>query len=127
MPAYKDRNGNWYVMIRYKDWTGASRQKCQRGFETKRDALDWEAQFKLQKRADVEMTLESFYELYTEDLKSRVKESTWETKDSIVQSKILPYLGKRKLSEITAKDIVDWQNTVMLLPGRDGHAISPTY
>ena len=127
MPAYKDRNGNWYVMIRYKDWTGANRQKCQRGFETKRDALDWEAQFKLQKRADVEMTLESFYELYTEDLKPRVKESTWETKDSIVQSKILPYLGKRKLSEITAKDIVDWQNTVMLLPGRDGHTISPTY
>ena len=76
MPAYKDRNGNWYVMIRYKDWTGASRQKCQRGFGTKRDALEWEAQFKLQKRADIEMTLESFYELYTEDLKPRVKEST---------------------------------------------------
>ena len=36
MPVYKDKkNGKWYVMVRYKDWTGANKQKCQRGFETK--------------------------------------------------------------------------------------------
>ena len=127
MPAYKDKNGTWYAMIRYTDWRGEKKQKCQRGFETKRDALVWEAQYKLQKRADINMTLESFYELYREDIKPRLKENTWITKECIIETKILPYLGKRKLSEITAKDIVDWQNTVMKLPGTDGKALSPTF
>lgn len=93
--------------------------------------LAWEAQFKLQKRADIDMTLESFYELYKEDIKPRLKENTWITKESIIEGKILPYLGKRKLSEITAKDIVDWQNAVMQLPGTaeshfsDLHEVDP--
>ena len=51
MPAYKDKNGTWYAMVRYTDWRGEKKQKCQRGFETRRDALVWEAQFKLEMRA----------------------------------------------------------------------------
>ena len=127
MPAYKDKNGSWYVMVRYTDWRGEKKQKCQRGFETKRDALAWEAQYRLKKRADIDMTLDSFYELYKEDVRPRLKENTWITKESIIEGKILPYLGKRKLSEITAKDIVDWQNTVMQLPGIDGKPLSPSF
>lgn len=43
MPIYKDKkNGTWYAMVRYKDWTRANKQKCQRGFETKREAQEWE-------------------------------------------------------------------------------------
>ena len=37
------------------------------------------------------------------------------TKQVIYEKKILPYLGKRKLSEITAKDVIDWQNEMMRL------------
>ena len=49
MPVYKnEKNGTWYAMIRYKDWTGTNRQKCQRGFSTRKEAIEWEAQFKLQ-------------------------------------------------------------------------------
>ena len=33
MPVYKDKkNGKWYVMVRYKDWTGANKQKCHEDF-----------------------------------------------------------------------------------------------
>ena len=125
MPAYKDKkNGSWYVMCRYTDWRGVNKQKCQRGFETKRDALEWETQFKLQKSADVDMTLESFYELYEQDVRPRLKENTWMTKEVIFKKKILPYLGKRKLSEITAKDIIDWQNEMMKLRKKDGSPLS---
>ncbi len=127
MPVYKDKNGKWYVMARYTDFTGERKQKCQRGFETKREAAAWEAQFKLKKRADVDMTLNSFYELYSQDIKPRLKENTWVTKESIIRGKILPYLGERKLSEITAKDIVDWQNAIMDLPGSDGKTLSPSF
>lgn len=58
MPVYKnDKNGTWYVMVRYKDWRGDRKQKCQRGFATKREAQEWERQFLLQKSADIDMTL----------------------------------------------------------------------
>ena len=127
MPVYKDKNGKWYVMLRYTDWTGKKKQKCQRGFSKKSEAAEWEKEFKLQKRANVDMTLESFYELYEQDVKPKLKENTWLTKQSIIESKILPYLGKRKLSDISAKDIVDWQNTVRKLPGTNGNTVSESY
>lgn len=128
MPVYKDKkNGTWYVMVRYKDWTGANKQKCQRGFGTKREAQEWEYEFKLQKKADIDMTLESFCELYAKDIRQKLKLSTWLTKESIIEHKILPYLGKRKIGEITAKDVIDWQNKMRELETSTGKAMSPTY
>ena len=128
MPVYKnEKNGSWYVMVRYKDWEGENKQKCQRGFATKREAQEWERQFQLQKKADIDMTLESFCKMYEKDVRPRLKENTWLTKESIIQSKILPYLGQRKVSEITAKDVIDWQNEMRSQTGKDGKPISPTY
>lgn len=128
MPVYKnEKNGTWYAMMRYKDWTGQNKQKCQRGFATRREALEWEAQFKLQKTADIDMTLEAFYELYEQDVRPRLKENTWLTKQVIIEKKILPYLGKRKLSEITAKDVIDWQNEMMKLKKPNGEPLSQCY
>ena len=111
MSVYKnEKNNTWYVMVRYNDWKGERKQKCQRRFATKQEAQNWwERQFQLQKKADVNMTLESFCKLYEKDVRPILKENTWLTKESIIQSKILPYLGQRRLSEITAKDVIDWQ------------------
>ena len=128
MPVYKnEKNGTWYAMIRYKDWTGTNKQKCQRGFLTRKEAVEWEAQFKLQQASDIDMTLEAFYELYEKDVRPRLKENTWMTKQVIYEKKILPYLGKRKLSEITAKDVIDWQNEMMRLTKANGETFSPCY
>ncbi len=49
------------------------------------------------------------------------------TKQVIYEKKILPYLGKRKLSEITAKDVIDWQNEIMKLTNTKGEPLSPCY
>jgi hypothetical protein len=95
MLVYKnDKNGTWYAMVRYMDWKGERKQKCQRGFATKREALDWERQFQLQKKADIDMTLESFCELYEKDVRPRLKESTWLTKESIRVIKMPQFLMK---------------------------------
>ena len=127
MAIYKNDNGTWYVMIRYQDWTGARKQKCKRGFSTRKEAADWELQFKLQKKASVDMTMESFCALYEEDVRPSLKQSTWLTKENIIQKKILPYLGKRKVSEITAKDVMDWHNQMRKLKTKTGKPLSPTY
>ena len=128
MAAFKDKkNGSWYVQFRYTDWRGERQQKLKRGFATKKEAQAWEREFLMQKQADVNMTFESFAQLYEKDMKPKLKLNTWLTKESIIQKKILPYFGKRKLSEITAKDVMDWQNAIRGLTDAKGKPYSPTY
>ena len=54
-----------------------------RGFKTKREALEWERTFLQQQTADLDMTFESFVALYAADMKGRIKENTWGTKEHI--------------------------------------------
>ena len=97
MAIYKtESNNTWYVMVRYQDWTGERKQKCKRGFATKREAAQWEQQFILQKKASMDMELESFCKLYEEDVRPRLKKSTWLTKENIIKSKIYPIWEKER-------------------------------
>lgn len=59
------------------------------------------------------MTFESFVGLYREDIGARIKETTWETKDSIIDNKLIPYFGKKCISDIKPKDVIKWQNEMM--------------
>ena len=45
--------GTWYVMTCYRNWKGERKQKCKRGFATKRAAQDWEQKFHMQNAADI--------------------------------------------------------------------------
>lgn len=70
MPVFKNEdNGTWYVMARYVNWKGERKQKCKRGFATKREAQEWERMFKLQTSSDLDMSFEAFTELYINDVK----------------------------------------------------------
>ena len=98
MAVYKDEtSGTWRVIYRYTDFTGAKKQTSKRGFATKREALNWEHETKLRTQAKLDMTFESFWQLYKNEKQRRVKESTWASKEHIVRTKILPYFGKRKI------------------------------
>jgi integrase len=128
MSVYKNPDsGTWYSMCWFTDWKGVRKQKCRRGFTTKREALEWEREFLMQRQADVDMTFDSFVQLYEKDIKPKLKLNTWLTKESIIQKKILPYFKDRKLSEITAKDIMDWQNEIRSLTDSKGKPYSTTY
>ena len=128
MPVFKDETrGTWYVMVRYQDWTGERKQKCKRGFGTKREAQEWERSFQMQTSGDLDMSFEAFTELYTKDVKPRLKENTWLTKENIIQKKILPYFGKRKISEITTKDVIAWQNELLAYRDEKRKSYSATY
>ena len=53
MPVFKNEsNGTWYVMARYVNWKGERKQKCKRGFSTKKEAQEWERMFQLQNSSD---------------------------------------------------------------------------
>lgn len=128
MAIYKnEETGTWYVICWFTDWKGIRKQKCKRGFATKRSASDWEREFLFQKQSDIGMSLESFVECYEKDIRPKLKLSTWLTKENIIRTKILPYLGKRKLSEITPRDIIRWQNEIRNLTDEKGKSLSKTY
>ena len=74
MAIYKNQDtGTGYVICWFTDWKGERKQKCKRGFPTKRAAADWEREFLMQKQANIDMTLESFVKLYEQDVKPKLK------------------------------------------------------
>ena len=128
MPVYKNEdNGTWYVLTRYVDWKGERKQKCKRGFETKREAQEWERVFKQQSAADMDMNFSAFVELYIKDIKPRLKENTWLTKKHIIETKILPYFEKKNVSDITTKDVIAWQNELLAFRDEKKKPYSQTY
>lgn len=128
MPVFKNEsNGTWYVMARYVNWKGERKQKCKRGFSTKKEAQEWERMFQLQNSSDMDMSFEAFTELYIRDMKSRLKENTWLTKEHIIRTKILPYFGKLRISEISTKEIITWQNELLAYRDEKKKPYSQTY
>ena len=128
MPVFKNEdNGTWYVMARYVNWKGEPKQKCKRGFTTKKEAQEWERMFQLQNSSDLDMSFEAFTELYIRDVKNRLKENTWLTKEHIIRTKILPFFGKLKISEISTKEIIAWQNEMLAYRDEKKKPYSQTY
>ena len=111
MPAYKDSvTGTWFVKFYSKNWTGENRQIKKRGFATKREALEFERNYKVREECNLDMTFENFFKLYSEDIMGRLKRNTWLTKEHIIRTKILPYFQSLKMNEISASDVLKWQN-----------------
>lgn len=126
--AHKDeKTGTWYCQFRYTDFTGAQKQKRKRGFKTRREAQEWEREFHLQKAKSCDMTLASFVELYFNDREHHVRGTTMDTKRNIFDTKIVPLLGNRKMNEITALDIRDWQQRVKEMGEATGLPYAETY
>lgn len=100
-------------MTQYTNWKGERKPKCKRGFDTKREAQEWEHTFRQQNSGDLDMPFSAFVEIYCQEQKPRLKESTWQTKENIIQQKILPYFENYKINEITTKDVRAWQNEML--------------
>ena len=111
MAVYKEEKTNtWRAVYRYTDWNGERKQTQKRGFKTKREAQAWEREQLNKTSADLDMTFKSFVDLYTADMKTRLKENTWATKDHIIRTKLLPYFGRLKMCNITAQQIITSAN-----------------
>ena len=128
MAVYKQEKTNtWRAVYRYTDWNGERKQTQKRGFKTKREAQAWEREQLNKTSADLDMTFKSFVDLYTADMKTRLKENTWATKDHIIRTKLLPYFSRLKMCNITAQQIITWQNEMLNHKDENGKPYSPVY
>jgi integrase len=122
MPAYKSKDEkSWYVQFYYSTWTGERKKKLKRGFPTKKEATTWEREFLSKQQANQDMTFKTLTELYFEDMGSRLRKSTIDTKKNITDNRILPYFTNQPLSQIKPTDIRKWQNEII------NQGYSPTY
>ena len=122
MKAEKDKKtGKWLIQYRYTDWQGKRRKSTKRGFATKREAEEWLRNFLITQKADFDMKFEDFWKMYYADMETRLREHTMRTKKYIVELKILPYFGNKRVNDIIAADIRQWQNELIKM------GYSPTY
>ena len=114
MKAEKDiKTGKWLIQYRYTDWQGNRKKSTKRGFDTKREAEQWYREFSAKKQQSVNMLFSDFVEIYLKDMETRLREHTMIGKRYAIEQKIIPYFGKRRLSDIKAVDIRKWQNELM--------------
>lgn len=122
MRAEKDpKTGKWLIQYRYTDWQGKRRKSTKRGFKTKREAEEWLRNFLMTQTSDFDMKFDEFLKLYYADMETRLREHTMRTKKYIIELKILPYFGQKRINDIKAADIRNWQNELI----KQGY--SPTY
>ena len=113
MPAYKDEKQNtWYCQFYYEDWQGNKKKKQKRGFKTKKEALEWERNYKLSANANMDMTMGAFIEIYFRDKAGELKERSAKNKRYMIEAHVLPYFENKPMNSITPSDIIQWQNEI---------------
>ena len=128
MSVSKDKKTDkWMVQIRVKDWTGKVIHKKKRGFDTKREAQQWERDFINQANSSLGMSFKDFIEIYMKDMEQRLKSSTVASKHWMIDLKITLFFGRMPLNEIKATDVRRWQNSLTSYRDEKGEPYSPTY
>ena len=109
--AYKEKDTKkWTAQWFETNAKGEKKKRRKRGFETKREALEYERQKKLNNSRSMDMKLSEFMEVYFEDKQNELKERTMKNKRYMMEQHIVPYFGNQMMSEITAGRIIQWQN-----------------
>ena len=128
MAVYKDKKrGSWYTSFPYVDWTGKKCRKLKRGFVTKKAAQEWENRFLITKASSMDMTFGEFFKVYEKDVRPKLKENTWFSKEHVIRTKLLPYFEDKKMVDILPRDIIQWQNAMIKGCKSDGAEYAPTY
>lgn len=129
MGAYRDESGNgtWFAKFTYTNWRGEKINKKKRGFKTKKAALKWEGDFLREQSGNLDMSFQDFFKVYEKDMRPRLRENTWKTKEQIIVTKVIPYIGDLPVNEISKTTIVKWQNELMKEENSKGEKYSQTY
>lgn len=109
--AYKEKDTKkWTAQWFETNAKGEKKKRRKRGFSTKKEALEYERQKKLNSSRSMDMKLSEFMEVYFEDKQNELKERTMKNKRYMMEQHIIPYFGNQMMSEISASQIIQWQN-----------------
>lgn len=127
MPVYRSKNGTFYSQCFYRDGRGAKCHKVKRGFTTELEALMWEKNFLVVHNGTMDMLFADFVDVYVTEIKPRIREHTWLTKEYMIKDKNIPFFGMMRMSEIKPIDVVRRQNQLIDHKDLNGKPYSTTY
>lgn len=132
MPAYKytlkdGKTTLWRAKFYVTDWTGTKKQICKRGFKTQREAKEYERLYLDHQNRTSDILFSSLVENYMEDMSHRLKPTTMENKQFIINGKLIPYFGKLRVCDIDTIKIRKWQNELISYRDENGKPFSQTY
>lgn len=127
MSVKQEQNGTWTTQFWYQDLYGKRKHKCKRGFGTEQEAQDFEDSFKGKKKGSMKMRFADFVEIYFEDMEVALRDYTRNTREYILNGKIIPFFGHKKMKDITTLDIIAWQNELLTFKKENGEPYSETY
>ena len=111
--AYREKDTKkWTAQWFETNVMGEKKKRRKRGFETKREALEFERSKKLSNERSMNMKLSDFIEIYFSDKQNDLKDRTIKNKRYMMQQHIVPYFGNQMMSEIKASQIIQWQNEI---------------
>lgn len=118
--AYREKDTKkWTAQWFETNVMGEKKKRRKRGFETKREALEFEQSKKLSNERSMDMKLSDFIEIYFSDKQNDLKDRTIKNKRYMMQQHIVPYFGNQMMSEIKASQIIQWQNEIQ----KKGYAV----
>ena len=125
MPVYYNADRKtWYAMFYAKDYKGVNKKYKKTGFKKKKEAQDYEYEFKKKIAKSMNMSFQSLYELYFEDYSKRHKSTAVNTIEAYFRLHILPFFDKIEINKITPFMIREWQNEMLEKEHKNGQLFS---
>ena len=81
----------------------------------------------MSQEGNLNMAFNSFVDIYIEDMKFKIRDNTWISKEQIINTKIRPYFKNFRMCDIKPRDIIRWQNQVQTMKNKQGKPYAPTY
>lgn len=140
MPQYKykvKKGTKWFAKFNYTDPnTGIIHTEYKRGFDSKRDAKEYEEEFLTELETPPDLVNEgsqekTFGEVFSEYLASHkhadIKENSLDTKLNVFKTHIFPTFKNTNIADITANDIANWQKRLKQYVRPNGKPYSESY
>ena len=125
MPVYYNPDKKtWYAMFYAKDYKGVNKKYKKTGFKKKKEAQEYEYEFKKKISKSVNMSFNSLYELDFEDYKKRHKPTAINTVETFFRLHILPFFDNIEISKINSYMIREWQNEMLEKKNENGKLFS---
>lgn len=123
MLAYKDKKTRkWFVSFYIRDpLTNKSKKVCKCDFTTKKEALQYENDYKIKIDNSIQMIFGDFLNLFLEDMKHKLSPVIYTITKGKIEKWIRPNFENMSVSEITPLDIRKWHKMVV------DEIKSPTY
>lgn len=119
MSVYKQPDYTWMVRFLHQDENGKTQWITEQGFATRRDAQQWERTFRSKSNSGNNMLFRDLAQAYCNDKAHRLRKKTFAAKKELIETNLLPYLGEKRICDMTSADILAWKGELAGQANRD--------